>query len=587
MMSSPWKPLALLGITIAVTAGNATLVAAWADLVTIRFAENLSVIPVWSLAGAVAWWRRPRSRMGVLMMAVSLFAAVTMPNGALHTSSQAASVLLTVVAAINNVVFALGAHTMLAYPSGRLPDRPSRYLVIAAYAVAAFDGLRTVLTRTYGPRDRPGPWAESLLRVTSDLGVEQAFGLAVALCWAVLAVAFAGLVIHRFASATPRKRQTLAISLFAVGVTVALFVARMIWYAGHVTAGWGRPTMWLLISVEWAGTAAVPIAYLIGLLRERLAYASLGDLIRTVGDLPADQIEPALAHALRDPGLRLAFPVAGHHLDTGGRPVTLPAHGGVTVLGDPASPLAVLIHDRTLEEEPGLLDAAGAATRLALENARLQAEVRAQLAQVRASRARIVAAGDAARRRLERDLHDGAQQRLLTLGLLVRMLHGRLDGIDEAARRLADEAAAEVRLTLAELRELARGIHPAILTDQGLRPALDQLVLRCGVPVTVTGDDPGRWPAEVESTAYFVVSEALANVAKHARAGGAVVNLTHDGDLLVVTVSDDGVGGADPAAGTGLTGLADRAAAVNGRFTLISPPGAGTDLRVELPCASR
>jgi signal transduction histidine kinase len=224
---------------------------------------------------------------------------------------------------------------------------------------------------------------------------------------------------------------------------------------------------------------------------------------------------------------------------------------------------------------------------MALENARLQAEVKAQLAQVRASRSRLVAAGDQARRRLERNLHDGAQQRLLTLGLILQMLQNEVDAATgEGVRRLTDEARAELRAAIEELRDLARGIHPAILTDQGLRPAVDDLALRCPVPVTVGGADPGRLPREVESTAYFVVSEALANVVKHAAAGHATVTLAAADRRLVITVSDDGRGGAEAAEGSGLSGLADRVASLDGRFAVTSD-AAGTCVRAELPLIHR
>jgi signal transduction histidine kinase len=299
--------------------------------------------------------------------------------------------------------------------------------------------------------------------------------------------------------------------------------------------------------------------------------------------VPADQLQPALARALGDPGLQLVFPVAGGYVDAQGGAVPAPSAGrGVTPIGDAAAPAAVLIHDPVLADEAGLVQAAGAAARLALDNARLQAEVKAQLAEVRASRARLVNAGDAARRRLERDLHDGAQQRLLTAGLALQMLRQQLPGLGADDQGLLAEAEAELRGALDELRELARGLHPAILTNQGLRAAVDQLALRCSLPVTVTGD-PGRLPAQIESTAYFVVNEALANIAKHAAAGRATVALDHPDGRVVVTVADDGVGGADPAAGTGLAGLADRVAAVDGTFTVTSRPGAGTRTVADLP----
>ena len=209
--------------------------------------------------------------------------------------------------------------------------------------------------------------------------------------------------------------------------------------------------------------------------------------------------------------LVVAFPVDGGHVDSLGRPVMLPPPDDsriITPVGGPAAPLALLIHDRTLRDEPALLLAAGSAARLALENARLHAQVRAQLDEVRASRARIVAASDETRRRLERDLHDGAQQRLLAVGLALQILRRELPA-DGTAPQLLKEAETEVVAALGELRDLAAGIHPAVLTDQGLRPALLALAERCPVGVTVNGDDPGRLPGQVETAAYFCASEAM------------------------------------------------------------------------------
>jgi signal transduction histidine kinase len=222
--------------------------------------------------------------------------------------------------------------------------------------------------------------------------------------------------------------------------------------------------------------------------------------------------------------------------------------------------------------------------RLAVENERLQSEVERQLAEVRASRARIVEAGDAERKRLERDLHDGAQQRLVSLSLALRVARMKLgDDADPAMRLGLEQASEDARLALAELRELARGIHPAILTEAGLGAALESLADRSAVPVSVEGATGERFAPIVERTAYFVVSEALANVNKYAGGTRASVRLGRDDGCLTVEVSDDGVGGADTARGSGLRGLADRLAAVDGTIAIDSPPGAGTRLVAVIP----
>ncbi len=231
-----------------------------------------------------------------------------------------------------------------------------------------------------------------------------------------------------------------------------------------------------------------------------------------------------------------------------------------------------------------LLPAAFLAGLLRSHVAHLDAELRERLEELRASRARLVAAGDAERRRLERDLHDGAQSRLVGLAVLLGHLRRRLDADPEAVA-LLERAQAELGTGLAELRELARGIHPAVLTERGLEPALRGLATRSPVPVTLDAEGEERLPAPVEAAAYFVVSEALANVAKYAKATSATVSVRRADRTVVVEVADDGVGGADATRGSGLRGLADRVAALDGALALESPPGAGTRLRAEFPCA--
>jgi PAS domain S-box-containing protein len=206
--------------------------------------------------------------------------------------------------------------------------------------------------------------------------------------------------------------------------------------------------------------------------------------------------------------------------------------------------------------------------------------------ELRASRARIVAAADTARRLIERDLHDGAQQHLVGLALTLRLARAKVESDPGLTAELLDEALEDLASATAELRELARGIHPAVLVEGGLEPAITGLCGRVDVPVTIEAMPSGRLPPTVEATAYFFVAEALTNVARYASASRAHVRLVLDGDWLVVEVRDDGRGGADAREGSGVRGLADRIAALDGRFCLESPPGAGTILRAELPCAS-
>jgi signal transduction histidine kinase len=215
----------------------------------------------------------------------------------------------------------------------------------------------------------------------------------------------------------------------------------------------------------------------------------------------------------------------------------------------------------------------------------LQAELRARLVELRASRARLVEAGAAERRRIERDLHDGAQQRLISIAMSLGLVEARLPEDPLSAAPIVREAREALGLALAELRELSQGIYPSILSERGLAAALDELARGAALPVTLDARLPGRLPAPVEAAAYFVVSEALANAAKHSHANEARVTASVADRMLVLQVADDGIGGAGGDAGTGLRGLADRVEALGGRFTITSPPGRGTTIRAEIPCA--
>jgi signal transduction histidine kinase len=245
--------------------------------------------------------------------------------------------------------------------------------------------------------------------------------------------------------------------------------------------------------------------------------------------------------------------------------------------------VAAIIHDVALDTSRELVQAAAAASSLAIDNERLKADLRARLEELRVSRLRIVEAGDAARRRIERDLHDGAQQQLVSLSLHIRVLRARVKE-DPELIALIDTLSELLAAALSELRELARGIHPAILTDHGLGPAVSALGDRVPIPVEADLEAEGRLPAPVEAAAYFVASEALTNVVKYAQAPFARVRIRREGDELVVTVSDDGVGGAELGRGSGLNGLQDRVAAVGGTLSLDSPAGGGTRLEARIPC---
>jgi signal transduction histidine kinase len=328
----------------------------------------------------------------------------------------------------------------------------------------------------------------------------------------------------------------------------------------------------------------IPVALGVGLLRARIDQASVGDLVVRLGSHPADEeLTQAVARAVGDPSLVLAVPGAdGTLVDLRGRPVAPDAPGRrLTRVEEGNELVAVLVHDAALDANPQLVRSVAAATRLALENRRLAAAVQGQLDAVRASRARIVEASNVERERIERDLHDGAQQRLVTLALRLRMIAGGAG--DESRRQAIEEAADELDEALAELRDLARGIHPTAVVQGGLASAVEALAERTPLPVSVRIPLGARWPIAIEVAAYFVVAEALTNAVRHAHASRADVTARAEPGRLRIMVADDGNGGADPAAGTGLGGLVDRLAALGGTLEIISPPGGGTLVRGDLP----
>jgi signal transduction histidine kinase len=351
--------------------------------------------------------------------------------------------------------------------------------------------------------------------------------------------------------------------------------------------GWEQ---WLPIT-RWTTFAVIgvtPVLFLIALLQARLGRASVADLLVELGVNPGPaELQEAVARALRDPSATLAYwlPEFDSYADVDGRQLKVEDEPGraTTPISREGVPVALVLHDAALLDEPRLLASVAAATGMTIQNAQLQVELRARLQELRGSRARILQAEQNERRRLERDLHDGAQQRLVALSMELGELEERLDGSTELRKRI-EEARQEVTASLAELRNLAHGIHPAAVSDHGLAVALESLATRATIPVQVIGAPSERLPEHVEMAAFFIVSEALTNVAKHARASSAVVEFDRTVVLLIVEVRDDGVGGASADAGTGLRGLADRVEALGGRLMVWSPVGRGTRVRAEIPC---
>jgi signal transduction histidine kinase len=328
-----------------------------------------------------------------------------------------------------------------------------------------------------------------------------------------------------------------------------------------------------------------PLAFLAGLLHAQLARTAVADLVLELRGGVSD-LRPALSRALRDPTLTIAYwlPQFGSWADPDGRPVDVPTDvARVTPIELDAPHAAVLIHDPALRDEPELLDAVSAAAAFALQTGRLEAELRARVEELRGSRERVLQAGQEERRRLERDLHDGAQQRLVALSLSLGVLQARLDPDPEVEAQLV-RARNDIAVSLSELRNLARGLHPAVLSAHGLAVALESLAATAPVPVRLNVELEDRVSEAVEVAAYYVVSESLTNIGKHAHASSATVDVRRYDGRVIVEVVDDGAGGADADRGTGLRGLADRVEALGGRLQIWTPRGSGTRVRAQLPC---
>ena len=639
------------------------------------------------IAGLIGWMRRPSNRTGMLMVAVGY--------GVLATSLYEANyaVPYTIGTIVGSVFIAVFLQLMLAYPSGRLLSGSGRTLVVAAYAAAVVAPLADAMF----PQDqtcKPHACPDDLVLVSRD---HAAHVTTTALSTVAAVILFAGafwLLVGRWRRATPAMRRQLRPVYLAGGLSVVLLAIGFI-----VTpfSGVGNTIVSVALIVTFT---AVPFLFLAGLLGTTLARsAGVGTIFSAVPERASPgEVQEGLRAALRDPTAEVAYwyEEGGHYVDVDGNRYELPSdtrHRVVTRLDYADSPVAAIIHDAALRDEPELLEAITSAARIALERDKLLVEVKAraeryravlqampdlmfrisrdgtyrgfnapnprdllsevvvgrkvhdrlpkrladrfleagqaavdrgtpqmieyeldfsgetrnyearfaasgedeflmivreitdrkrQQEELEASRARIVAAGDAERRKLERNLHDGAQQRLVSLSLSLRLAQGRIRSNPGGAEELLEASREELTQALEELRELARGIHPAVLTDRGLEAALEALAARAPLPVEIRGASCDL-PAQVEAAAYYVVSEALANVTKYAQASAVEVTVERRNRRAVVEVADDGIGGADALRGSGLRGLADRVSSLNGKLDVESPPGSGTCVRAEIP----
>jgi signal transduction histidine kinase len=530
----------------------------------------LEVLVGWSFVacGTLIWARRPANRLGPLMTIVGFLwlfgrTMTLVPNPIVYT----AGLWLTDLWAPAFALF------LLSFPTGRLNSRADFAIVgIFLFVTVPLEFLWFLFlvldsglnALGIAPNESAAHVIDTIQRDLISLG-------------SVLLVIALGRRWLR--SSGPVRRQMAPVLVGAV----AILLQSASWI--FLSSGTSLEPLDALI---FTALIAIPIAVLFVMLQSRLARAGVADLVVELGQTPTPaRLRDALANALGDPSLHVAYwsPSQDRFVDTGGKPVVLPEDGtgqAVTMLERAGVREAAIIHDAILLEDPGLMASVASAMRLAVENDRLTSEVEAQLQEVRASRTRIVDAGDRERRRIERDLHDGAQQRLISLSLELRVARSRLgEAGDPEVRRSLDRAAAEAQAALVELRDLALGIHPLILTEGGLGEAIESLADRAPIDVLVdVGSE--RYSPAVEGAAYFVISEALANVTKYAKATKATVGVRTLADQLTIEISDDGIGGADPSSGSGLRGLADRLAALDGTISVVSPVGGGTTI-VEIP----
>jgi signal transduction histidine kinase len=559
--------IAIVGCALPIRSAVIGITTENVDLVQVALLDWITIPFV--LAGLVAWWRRPDSRLGPLMIAGGFASGLS----ALQLTHVDA--LYTIGAVFDILPAAFFLHVCLAFPDGRLRSRFEQVLVVVAYSAAIGLQLVKMALGSFGPNNlialgfSPSPAADvqhvQLLTISATC----------------MAGAFVLIHRRRHAGRLRRRSLELLISSFAIGLVMiaALLVDGDL--AGPAFQQLQRATL-IVIGLS-------PIAFLLGLLDERLGRSAVGDLMLELRSHPPPRrLRDALARALKDPSLTLAYWLPDFHtyVDLDGNPMELPQDGEstATVLERNGIPFAALIHDHALDDEPELLEAVGAAAGISLENGRLQAELRARLVELRGSRVRVIEAGQKERQRLERNLHDGAQQRLIALSLQLSLLEQKVDEQPEIRVEL-DQARREIALSLEELRDVARGIHPAVLTGHGLKVALESLAARATLPVRLTVDLEQRLPERVEVAAYYVVSESLTNIDKHAEAHDASVHVGRTGASLVVEVVDDGIGGADTEAGTGIRGLADRVEALGGRLRVWTPRGGGTRVEAEIPCA--
>jgi signal transduction histidine kinase len=536
--------------------------------------------------GLYAWYRRPRIRFGPLLVAAGFAWFLT-------TFAESSDSVLYSIGRLSGWVVEVGlVYLVLAFPTGRLASRLDRVLVAAGAAMLVTLWLPSVF---FGDEF---PLPSYTTSCTSDcpsnafflLDEEPAFVDSVVrpLREVLLAVLFAAVALRlwqRVRHASPLMRRTLAPVLVVAIGRLVLIILFAITRGADPDSVASKTDVWLIA----LAVPAIALGFLAGLLWWRLFVAeALHRLaIRLRASSGPDELRDALAEAFHDPGVQIAYPGTGEWVDADGRPVHLPSPGSgrsVTEVHDGGHVIAAIVHDEALSDQPELIDAAAGYAAMTLENYALAARVSASLIELSESRARVVASADEERRRIERDLHDGAQQRLVALRIKLELTEELVKQHPERGIERLHALGMEVTEALDEIRSLARGVYPSRLAERGLCEALRAAALSAPIYTTVTPDGVGRHASEIESAVYFSVLEALQNASKHAEGATLVAISLSESEVLRFEVRDDGAG-FDPHAGSegaGIANIRDRIAAVGGSVE-ISSAASGTVVAGAIP----
>lgn len=543
-----------------------------------------AIVPLVFAASAGVAWRISPTRVPPRLMVA--FVVLWIPQSIYYVIGGAAW-LWPIVRGVDLGWAVIAGILVMVYPKGYLSDRFDRWIAGIALVASLVNLLAVLLLAA--PQDVscgcvvPNPY-----QVADAPALFALIDVGYRIVGVLLALVIAGRLLVRWVRASVPARTVaflMPLALFAWATTLA---AQAVTYAAASTADI------VLDTVSLIAMASIPVSFDAGVSHARNMRARVADLMRITRE-GADRglWAESLARTLRDASVRVYWwdEERGRYADAAGTPIDEAhadprgSHSILPVASPLGTPIALIRHDRVLTDNMRLLDGVSSALRLSVDNGRLRSEIERTLEQVRQSRQRIVEAGDEARRRIERDLHDGAQQHLVSLGMRLRLAaNAARDAGEEGLAAELEGSITTLNQSLKELRELAHGIHPSLLSSGGLALAVPELAGRCPVPVVVDVQAEGRLPEIVESTAYFVVAEALANIAKHSGATRAWVR-AHivDGDRLELVVRDNGRGGASLDGGTGMLGISDRVDAVGGSIGLESPSGAGTTLTVHIP----